>query len=606
MKSTPILPGDPARRAVCVLPSHLHRWRGRSEFVVLETGFGSGDAFLATWRAWRDDSQRSRRLIYIAIEPRPWSRDDFVHAVHPAGTEPLADALHAAWPPRVHTLHVLPFDDDRVRVMLAYGEVRAWLPELVAEVDAFLVGDPGDGPDRDPVRRAKAYARLAARGATLVAAADDDLATGLRPAGFEITSTAPGALEARYEPHYTPRRTPPRWAGRDQVEPHALIIGAGLAGCSAAWALAANGWRSTVLDRQPTVAAEASGNPAGLFHGIVNAVDGIHARFNRAAALCATAEIRQALAAGVPGSVDGLLRLEHELDPTQMAAMLQRLGMPAEYVRACTRAEASALAGLALGSPAWHYPTGGWVAPAGLARHYLQRAGAAVDLRPGIQVARLVRGSDDRWQVWDEHGTCIATSPTVVLANACDALRLLGNPGWPLQSLRGQLSLARDPPFALPRMPVAGHGYLLPAPGRTAMFGATVQADDADPGVRDADHDHNLGQLERLLGHPSGLALRQLEGRTAWRCSAVDRLPLIGAVPEPEPEASTVRRDRTHLVPRRGGLYVYTGLGSRGIGWSALGARVLAAWVTGTPAPMEAGLLDAIDPARYALAGLPA
>ena len=36
--------------------NHLpERWRGRTRFVILETGFGLGNNFLATWAAWRED-----------------------------------------------------------------------------------------------------------------------------------------------------------------------------------------------------------------------------------------------------------------------------------------------------------------------------------------------------------------------------------------------------------------------------------------------------------------------------------------------------------------------------------------------------------------------
>ena len=37
------------------------RWQGRDQFTVLETGFGLGNNFLATWAAWRDDAKRSER-----------------------------------------------------------------------------------------------------------------------------------------------------------------------------------------------------------------------------------------------------------------------------------------------------------------------------------------------------------------------------------------------------------------------------------------------------------------------------------------------------------------------------------------------------------------
>jgi len=52
-------------------------------------------------------------------------------------------------------------------------------------------------------------------------------------------------------------------------------------------------------------------------------------------------------------------------------------------------------------------------------------------------------------------------------------------------------------------------------------------------------------------------------------------------------------------VPRVPGLFVFTALGSRGITWSALGARLLASLITGAPAPLEASLIDAVDPARF-------
>ena len=34
------------------------RWQGRRAFTILETGFGFGLSFLATWRAWREDPRR--------------------------------------------------------------------------------------------------------------------------------------------------------------------------------------------------------------------------------------------------------------------------------------------------------------------------------------------------------------------------------------------------------------------------------------------------------------------------------------------------------------------------------------------------------------------
>jgi tRNA 5-methylaminomethyl-2-thiouridine biosynthesis bifunctional protein len=579
----------------------LDRWQGRERFVILDTGFGTGECFLATWQAWRDDPQRCARLVFIAIEAHPPSRDELA-AAHAASPRPeLAKALRRAWPPLTPNLHLLAFDEGRVELLLAIGEISAWLPELVASVDAFHLDAAAPVWDQ---RACKALSRLAAPEAMLFAEhASEALRAHLTTAGFEVMpGDRPGATLARYAPAFVPRRAPARSAAGRAVEPRALIVGGGLAGCAAASALAEQGWRSIVFERQPQIAMEASGNPAGLFHGIVNAQDGVHARFNRAAALMAQHAVRIAIDAhGVAGAIDGLLRLEGASPHVTMQATLRALGLPADYVQALTAEQAGATSGIALNRPAWFYPGGGWVHPAGLARAWLERAAPLVELRCNAEVRSLQRTATG-WRVQGADGTTLAEAPTVVLANAGAALALLGMPDWPIDRVRGQISLWPSKAPALPRVPVAGAGYLLPElAGGLAMFGATSQRGDDDASVREDDHRVNLAQLTQLVGHPIDADPAAMQGRTAWRWSAVDRLPLIGAVPDSalgaDPPAQ--RLDQPRFVPRLPGLFVFAALGSRGITWSALGAQVLTSLISGAPAPLEASLIDAIDPARF-------
>ena len=578
------------------------RWRGRGRFVVLDTAFGLGDSFFATWQAWREDPERCARLVFIATCAQPPSCDDLRAAGRDGLQVDLVDALLRAWPPLTPDLHRLSFEAGRVELLLALGDTQAWLRELVAEVDAFNI-DGGAAVDAERV--CKSIGRLAAPGATLVATAvNDGWRAHLATAGFEVVGASRPANEvdpgdpicARFAPAFTRRRALSRLRGRAAIEPHALVVGAGLAGCAAAWALAEHGWRSTLLERRPQIASEASGNPAGLFHGIVNAQDGVHARFNRAAALATHPAVQAALNRGVPGRADGVLRLETSLDVPQMRALLQSVGLPPGYVQALSAREASARADLPLAHPCWFYPGGGWVQPGGLARTFLERAGALAEVRATADAHALQR-TPSGWRVLDAHGHTLGEAQTLVLANAGDALRLLGAPDWPIDAVRGQISVGDASQLSAPNLPIAGSGYLLPAVDGRVMFGATAQRDDTDPSVRAADHTLNLAQLARLLGHPTALDPTSLEGRTAWRCSAVDRLPVIGAVPDPD--ARGARLDQPRFVPRLPGLYVFSALGSRGITWSALGAQVLASWVTGAPAPVGASLLDAVDPARF-------
>jgi len=212
----------------------------------------------------------------------------------------------------------------------------------------------------------------------------------------------------------------------------------------------------------------------------------------------------------------------------------------------------------------------------------------------------------------------LADAPVLVLANGVEASRLLGRTpaaaglALPLRPVRGQISsLAAAPALPAPRVPVAGRGYVLPPVDGHLMFGATQQHDDPETALREADHRHNLAQLARLAGadpaHAQAWDALPWSGRVGWRAVTPDRLPLVGAVPDVAALAHAARADRPRHVPRLrdadGGLYVFGGLGSRGLTWAALGAHLLASWIEGTPSPVEADLRDALDPARFALRG---
>lgn len=604
------------------------RWRGRSRFVVLETGFGLGNNFLATRDAWHNDPARCDRLDFVSIEKHPLERDALARWHAASALAPLARELVDAWPPLAPGLHTLRFDGGRVRLLLAFGDADDWLPEIIASVDAFFLD--GFAPARNPElwtpRVFKALARLAAPGATVATwSAARAVRDGLQAAGFEVRA-APGQggkrdiTVAAYAPRFEPRRAPARIGLADGAgSRHALIVGGGLAGCAMAWALAEQGWTSRVVDRLAAPASAASGNTGALFHGAVNAHDGPHARFNRAAALRAVEAVRVAREAfGAAGAQDGLLRLETARGAAGMQALLDALGLPPGYAQALDADAASRVAGLRLAHPAWFYAGGGWIDPRALARSYLERAGGATSFRGGARVARLRRPAvgPALWQALDDDDRVIDAAPVVVLANGLAARRLAGLPPdvWPAAAVRGQTTLlaASTPGLRLPAVPLAGAGYVLPALGDDrALCGASSEdvdladGDDraVDAALRPAPQDDiaNLKRLAVLTGSRPAVEASALRGRAGIRCVAVDRLPLIGGVPLAGPSLDAdARLDQPRFVPRAPGLFAFTALASRGVVWSALGAEIAAAAIGGAPCPVEASLLDAVDPGRFA------
>jgi tRNA 5-methylaminomethyl-2-thiouridine biosynthesis bifunctional protein len=83
-----------------------------------------------------------------------------------------------------------------------------------------------------------------------------------------------------------------------------------------------------------------------------------------------------------------------------------------------------------------------------------------------------------------------------------------------------------------------------------------------------------------------------------FRCAAPDRLPLAGAQPD-YPAAG--RLEHLRDVPRHAGLYGVLGYASRGLIWAPLMAELLVSHLEHTPPPIEASLVDALDPGRFLL-----
>jgi tRNA 5-methylaminomethyl-2-thiouridine biosynthesis bifunctional protein len=574
------------------------RWRGRARFTILETGFGLGNNFLASWAAWRDDAQRCERLHVVSLEKHPPTRDDLARALAGSPLPSLAQELLAAWPALTPNIHSLTFESGRVQLLLCLGDAEHLARELVARVDAFCLD--GFAPARNAAMWSpwlfKSLAKLAAPNATAATwSAARAVREGLAAVGFEVRAApGPGAKREITLAHYAPRFSPVAPPGRAlnaQAPSHVIVIGAGIAGAATARALARQGVACTVLDAQ----AQVSGHPAGLFHGTVGADDTLHTRWHRAAGFSAARWVR----ASGQGATDGLLRLNAKHDLAAMQALLAAQRLPASYVQALDAAQASQRAGLALTQAAWLFTEGGWARPVALINEALTTPG--VIWHGSARVTTIEHGAGG-WRVQGADSRVIAEAPALVLANAHDALRLAALPSSWAEHVRGQLTwLAATDAVAMPTLPIASGSYALALPGNGGLLlGATSQRDDDDDSVRDADHAQNLERARQLLGGDVARDGAALHGRVGWRMVTRDRLPLVGMAPDLS-TALPSRRDAPRLLARQPGLFMHCALGSRGLTSAALGGELIAAQLCGAPWPLEADLVDAIDPARMAL-----
>jgi len=566
------------------------RWCGRERFTIVETGFGLGLNFLCTAQTLLESLDAPRCLHYIGIEKHPARAGDLAraHARWPQ-LQHVASELRRGWPPPLAGFHRIALARGRIRLTLLFGDAVPMLAELHATADALFLD--GFAPARNPAMWTEPLfaelARLSAPGTTAatwtVAAA---VRAGFRTAGFETGKRV--GFGRKREMLVAVRPGAP---GREPAPPRDVaIVGAGLAGCWLAFALARRGFRVTQIERRPAPAREASGNAIGVLRPLINRADNANARLARSGFLHAG----RILAEDVHD--DGHGPRVHErcgvlhiaADAAEAARLQQDFAAhryPVEYLRWVDAGEAARLAARPVAGAGYWIPGGGWVAPQALCGALLAQAGSRLRGRFGAQ-AGSITPTTTGWRIADACGTVLAEAPLVVVATGLH-LSWLGLPHPPLlHPVRGQVTFLPCGGERRLDVVVGGDGFVAPAPGGGHCLGATFEPDRTTTEVRADGHALNLARAGRLLpGFAAGVDPEGLAGWSGVRAATSDRLPACGALALCDTDAPP-------------GLYLAAGMGARGLVWAPLCAEVLASRLNGEPNPVEASLAAALAPTR--------
>lgn len=537
---------------------YREHWHASSRYTVFDSRHGGGADVRVLADVWRTDPQRPPHLHLIAV----------------------CDHLQPGF-------HRFPQAEPGLTVDLVNAPVETALAQLVGRVDLFrLVGleHAGTGFARPLARVAAANARLLGHGLT------GEQVAALQAQGFVFE---PGTQRARFASRKPRPPLPPA------PERRAVVLGAGIAGCAAAERLCARGWQVTLVERHARPAMEASGNRAGIFMPLLSKDDNVPTRLTRAAFLFALRHWERlgGIGRAIDGAACGVLQLARDADHAAVSREIAASGaVPADFAEWLEAPRAEALLGLPAPDGGWLFRQGGWARPGSVCDALVAACGARLEQRFGVGDVAIER-ADGQWQVRDAAGNLVAHAPNLVLANGAGAIRIPQAAALPLTAMRGQVS--HVPAEMLPALPVVlcREAYLTPPSGGVCSAGATYDA-DPDPALSPASHAENLERLRGLLSDPRAAAGAPLQGRVGFRCIAPDRLPLVGRLPDFDAAGTT---ERLRDVPRHPGLYALLGYASRGLIWAGLGAELLAAQIEGEPLPLEANLVDALDPARFVL-----
>lgn len=549
-------------------------------FVIAESGFGTGLNFLAAWQAWQAcQPDPKATLHFVSVERFPLNRTDLARALALwPELAPLADALLADYPPLVRGTHRLVLDGGRIRLTLFFGDISDAWPALEFQADAWFLDGfaPAQNPDmwlETTVAEIRAHSKPGTTLATFTSVGR--VRRALADAGFQMEKVPGYGRKREMLRGVLPPVEAPQPRGGSPV----AVIGAGIAGCTLAANLADRGTPVILIDAEGP-GGGASGNAQGALY-VKLGVD-----YNDQTELALTAlTFSQRFYRPFNGKgwhPTGLLQLSHnDQEADRQRRFLKRNSYPDEVLQAVTPEQASERTGISLGTGGLWFPESGWLEPARLCHALAVRSG--ITRLWGLPVDKLVP-QPDGWQVMIQGAAPIHASRVVVCGGASSGPLLPITGALRLKAIRGQVTRLPVSRLSPPTAVICGSRYLNPPLDDKVLTGATFDLRDNNPAPTPGSHAENVRELKSMLpgAFPvqpeptSGEALS--DDRVAFRCTTHDYQPVAGLLQD--------------------GLYLFTGLGSKGLTYAPLLAEYLADQLTGQPGCLPAHLVHRLETRR--------
>ena len=373
-----------------------------------------------------------------------------------------------------------------------------------------------------------------------------------------------------------------------------VVIGAGICGATIANELLERGKAVCIVDAAPSPASACSSHAYAIAHPHIGKGSPRLLRLTRIAFLLAEARWKDRWRQhGIfqPNKKDKVF------DRTEITAHLRSLGLDEDMAFALDAQEASQACGVSQNG-VW-LPRGACLNLQETSKQLLQEH-EHLTFFWNTRVARLEERVD-AWYLFDAANNLILTANKVVVACAMETKVLMASIGirLPLRPVRGQLSIfsvqkGNSWVEKLPRVGISGEGYCLPSVqledgSYQWIVGSSFDEGEDDLAPREASDDFNREQARGLVNYPEGdlYSLIKAGEFVGVRCVAGDRLPIIGA------------------LTQRPGIFLATALGSRGILWSALAAKLITAQLLEDDFALlarfgfAADLVAALAPARF-------
>ena len=627
------------------LATRLANLRNFERFVIGEIGFGTGLNILAIWQLWQQiRPDNHSHLHIITTEKFPLSKTDLEQALS-VWTElaGLSQQLIDNYPPPLAGCHRLNWFDERLTIDLWLGDATSSLSQVTGEgkVDAWLLDGfaPSCNQELWSADLLAQIARLSKNHTTLATfSVASAVKQGLKHHGFtlakrkgfgkkremltasfqpKLTSANFCKLYFRYNKKIKPffvtlpftasfesRRRQRRKANNVKgfelpnfsaiTKPLSVaVIGAGVAGLSSAYALAARGHKVTIFDKAQPLAG-ASGNIRGFLAPKLTSLKRLETNLH-AIGYLASCRFYPYLTAqtGIKilqatGCLDLLSHNRLQLDEVK--------DFPIEFARLLTAEQAKAKVGYEVGQ-AIFLPNAGLITTANFANAVLCHPNISFQTEKltYFQQAYFQQDSDqvlltftERQQFFDHVILCMAL-------DTCDFLPTIKR----FNHSRGQVTwfaVDEHDKAQLPKLPLKYGSYYASFnenSKRHVMLGASFVRDTLDTAPAVADHQMNVADLADAV--PDWVNntdmftveknLPHWQGRASIRSQTVDYLPLVGQVWQAGYESKSR-------------VWTFSALGSKGYAYAPICSELLAGLLCGEILPLANKMVNSLSPNR--------
>ena len=627
------------------LATRLANLRNFERFVIGEIGFGTGLNILAIWQLWQQiRPDNHSHLHIITTEKFPLSKTDLEQALS-VWTElaGLSQQLIDNYPPPLAGCHRLNWFDERLTIDLWLGDATSSLSQVTGEgkVDAWLLDGfaPSCNQELWSADLLAQIARLSKNHTTLATfSVASAVKQGLKHHGFtlakrkgfgkkremltasfqpKLTSANFCKLYFRYNKKIKPffvtlpftasfesRRRQRRKANNVKgfelpnfsaiTKPLSVaVIGAGVAGLSSAYALAARGHSVTIFDKAQPLAG-ASGNIRGFLAPKLTSLKRLETNLH-AIGYLASCRFYPYLTAqtGIKilqttGCLDLLSHNRLQLDEVK--------DFPIEFARLLTAEQAKAKVGYEVGQ-AIFLPNAGLITTANFAKAVLCHPNISFQTEElaYFQQAYFQQDSDqvlltftERQQFFDHVILCMAL-------DTCDFLPTIKR----FNHSRGQVTwfaVDEHDKAQLPKLPLKYGSYYASFnqnSKRHVMLGASFVRDTLDTAPAVADHQMNVADLADavpdLVNNTDMFTVEKnlphWQGRASIRSQTVDYLPLVGQVWQAGYESKSR-------------VWTFSALGSKGYAYAPICSELLVGLLCGEILPLANKMVNSLSPNR--------